>query len=157
MAGGASVSAKEDKGEAKHGPPYLEDLVQQALVWAGALEWASLRELCPPSAGQAWTLSALWDLLLDLPYRGKASCVGITKAVMFLTEGRIGPSLDSRVRKKLGMPKPMGAQEWLDQLEAISEDLRAFEERNRVRLEERVPHELGKLAVGRAYDVLAWS
>ena len=44
---------------------------------------------------------------------GTASCVGITKAVMLLTDGRIGPALDSQVRLNLGVAKPINAEEWI--------------------------------------------
>ena len=143
--------------EAAHEPPYLEDVLEQALVWVRALDDVSLRNIDCLSPGQAHALEALWRVLLGLPYRGRASCVGITKAAMFLTEGRLGPSLDSKVRDNLNLARPESARVWLQQLRSVHADLGAFEDKHQVALEDLAPSGLGPLAVGRAYDVIAWS
>ncbi len=142
--------------DAVHDPPYLEDVHRQAMQYVRALGNTTLRTIDRLSPEQKQALSQLWVVLRDITYGGQVSCVGITKAAIFLTEGRIGPAMDSNVRDTLGLPQTTGGKQWLEQLRAIREDLVAFETKHHVALEDLVPAELRPLAVGRAYDLAAF-
>src|SRR5262249_45567210 len=96
----------------------------------------------------------LWAVLSKLPQRDSASCVGITKAIMLLSYGRIGPAFDSIVRKKLGLKYRLrSSEEWVAVLRGISEDIHAFEERHGS-LAAIVPEPFAKYQVGRLYDMV---
>jgi hypothetical protein len=56
-----------------------------------------------------------------------AGAVGISKATMLITDGRVGPAFDSKVRKKLGLRKIQNAQEWLIAIQRASNDVAEFE------------------------------
>jgi hypothetical protein len=147
---------RRPRAEADHNPPYLEDIHQQALVHIRTLGNVSLRTIDSLSPAQEHVLEELWQVLLNITYQGPASCVGISKAAMLLSEGRIGPAFDSRVRKQLNLARAKTPRDWLKKLRAIRADLMAFEDRYQVALEDLAPVEVGPLAVGRAYDVITW-
>ena len=94
---------RRPKAEAKHDPPYIEDLLDEARPHLKALGDLTVRDLALATSEQIDALHRLWATFSQLPQRGTASCVGITKAIMLLTNGRIGPAFDSIVRKKLGL------------------------------------------------------
>lgn len=141
---------------ARHDPPFLDDLVHQAFPYLKALESISIRDADNLSPEQNNALKHLWLIFSDLTYPGKATCVGITKATMLLTHGRFGPALDKMVRKTLRVSRPGNADEWLEQLKAVSRDIKAFEEREHIAVEMLVPEKWRPVAVGRAYDMAAW-
>lgn len=97
-------------------------------------------------------LRAMWDSFSGLTTTQSASCVGITKAVLLLTDGRIGPALDSQVRTALAIKPPTTAAAWIGILEGVGEDIAEFEARNRP-LHEVVPARFAHLAYGRLYDM----
>jgi len=101
---------------------------------------------------QEEALTSLWAIFSRLPTSGTASCVGITKAVLLLTDGRIGPAFDSQVRRKLGVGRPATCREWLQTLQDIGEDIAAFET-SHGRLAKAVPFRFAQLAYGRLYDM----
>ena len=78
----------------------------------------------------------------------------ITKAVKLVTGGRIGPALDSEVRKALGIPEPRDGAQWLAVLKAVARDIQVFEATNGCQLEELVEPEWQPVAVGRVYDMI---
>lgn len=105
--------------------------------------------------GAERTLARLWDVLLELPARGHAGCVGISKVVMLLTAGRLGPALDSFVRRSLQVRKPpASAAEWIALMRAISRDIAAFEDRHG-RLQQLAGSGFSTIGIGRLYDMLA--
>jgi len=145
---------RRPRAEASHEPPHIEDLLDEASQHLEALADLTVRGLALASAEQINALHGLWATFSKLPQRGTASCVGITKAVMLLTNGRIGPAFDSLVRKKLGLKDHLkSSEEWIDVLRGISEDIVAFEKRHG-RLAEIVPAQLAKYQVGRLYDMV---
>jgi hypothetical protein len=87
-----------------------------------------------------------------LPTSGVASCVGITKAVLLLTDGRIGPAFDSQVRRRLGVARPTTYREWLQALEEIGEDIAVFESAHGP-LTKAVPAHFAQIPYGRLYDM----
>ncbi len=91
--------------EAKHDPPYLDDLFQIASSPTGpvsVLGDLTVLDVASRTYQQDKALRALWDLFSGLTTTNAASCVGISKAVLLLADGRIGPALDSQVRTWLG-------------------------------------------------------
>ena len=91
--------------EAAHEPPFLDDLLEQAVEPLGTLRDLTLLTLAHRTSQQDKALGALWSIFMRLPTVGTASCVGITKAVLLLTD-EIGPAFDSKVRARLGVAKP---------------------------------------------------
>lgn len=140
--------------EARHESPYLDDLIEAAapqIQALGRMTVATFRDLDP---SQEHALQSLWNIFSRLPaVEAPASCVGISKAVLLLTNGRIGPALDSRVRSHLGGSRPVNPEAWLDLLRDVSEDIQAFETRHGLRLAETVPPQFSRLECGRLYDM----
>jgi hypothetical protein len=137
--------------------PYLDDIIARADELAYDLRAISVREIRGRTTAQTEILAELWHLFSRLPQKGQCGAVGITKAVMLLTSGWVGPALDSRVRASLGVDQPASPEAWVEVLEAVSEDIEAFESEYEVALEQLVPEHLGPVAVGRAYDMLGWA
>jgi len=140
------------KAEAKHGPPYLDDLLELAAPPLCALADLTVVTIANRTTEQNNALATLWTIFLRLPTSGDASCVGITKAILLLTNGKIGPALDSQVRNKLGVNRPLTCRNWIQILQDVSEDIAAFESR-RGPLTKAVPTRFSQLAYGRLYDM----
>jgi hypothetical protein len=141
--------------EATHEPPFLDDLVELASSPTGpvhVLNDLTVLDVASRTYQQDKALRALWDLFSGLTTTQSASCVGITKAVLLLTDGRIGPALDSQVRSALAINPPKTAADWIGVLEGVGEDIAEFEARNRP-LREVVPERFAHLAYGRLYDM----
>jgi len=140
------------KVEAEHGAPFLDDLLESAadpLFTLGDLTLLTLPQRAP---GQEEALTALWHIFSQLPTSGSASGVGISKAILLLTDGRIGPAFDSQVRAKLGLGRSMTCREWLRALEDIAEDIAIFESAHGA-LAKVVSARFAQLAYGRLYDM----
>jgi hypothetical protein len=140
------------KAEARHGAPFLDDLFQHAsdhLSVLGELSVLTLAQRTPP---QNEALTALWNIFLRLPVPGFASCVGITKAVLLVTDGRIGPAFDSQVRAKLGIVRPTTCHDWLLTLQGVGEDIAMYESTHGP-LAKTVALRFAGLAYGRLYDM----
>ena len=142
------------RAKAEHQPPFLEDLIQAAEPSLAALEGVTLREADRASANQVGALAELWRVLGALPQVGEAGCVGVSKGVMLLTRGKIGPALDRFVRQELGVKRPEHAAAWMELLAAIAGDIHKFEERYG-RLERCLGEKVTEAGVGRLYDMLA--
>jgi hypothetical protein len=146
------------KDEPNHDPPYLEDLIAEANQSLEALRDFDLRFLASftPQAQEA--LEQLWGIFQRLSYEGRArnglaGVVGISKAVLLLTEGRVGPAFDSEVRTQLAISKPENAREWIHALQFASRDIQAFEMANQCTLQEAAPNLFAALKSGRIYDM----
>jgi hypothetical protein len=145
---------RRPRAEASHEPPHIEDLLDEANPHLKALGDLNVSGLDVASSEQINALHGLWATFSKLPQRGTASCVGITKAIMLLTNGRIGPAFDSIVRKKLGLKHHLKtSEEWVGVLRGISQDIVAFEKRHG-NLTDIVPVQLAKYHVGRLYDMV---
>jgi len=143
------------RAEAKHGAPFLDDLLDAARQPLSVLGDLTVLTVAQRSHLQDEALIALWDLFSGLPTDRRASCVGITKAVLLLTDGRVGPAFDSRVRKKLGVRGPakfVSCSDWLQILEGVGKDIAAFESTHG-QLAEVVPSRFAHLECGRLYDM----
>jgi len=139
--------------DARHDPPYLDDLIRKALRQLDVVGDLAVSEISKRTAGQDNALQALWGIFEALPVSGVASCVGITKAILLLTDGRIGPALDSRVRQNLGITRPSSTRDWICLLDQIEEDISSFEARHNCLLREIVPIKFAQLEYGRLYDM----
>jgi hypothetical protein len=140
------------RAEAEHGAPFLDDLLESAAEPLSALGDLTVLTLAQRAPEQGEALTALWDIFSRLPTSGVASCVGITKAVLLLTDGRIGPAFDSQVRTKLGVGRPATCRDWLQTLQDIGEDIAMFESTHGP-LTKAVPARFAQLAYGRLYDM----
>jgi hypothetical protein len=144
---------RRTRADGRHPPPHLDDLLDRAAVCVETirrlgLSWVNLR-----STQQTRAFHDLWAIFADLALTGTASSVGISKAVMLVTDGRIGPALDSQVRGRLGIRPPLDAEQWLDILEGVASDIRAFE-RQHGTLRRVVQPEYQNLEDGRLYDMI---
>lgn len=145
---------RDVRDRATHSPPFLDELVAQGCRLVRHLDGLSVRTFHRDGLPHEGTLSELWDLMPALPTVGQANVVGISKAVMLLTRGAIGPALDSRVRQRAGIGRVRTAQEWTDTLALFSEDLRRFEERHGP-VEQFVPFDQRPAGIGRILDMVA--
>jgi hypothetical protein len=136
-----------------HEPPFIEDLLETAAEPLRMLGDLTLMEVANRTREQSRALGDLWDDFSKLTTTGLASCVGITKAVLLLTDGRIGPALDSKVTAGIGVPPPATCQDWLQVLEAVGEDIAAFEAVHGP-LGRAVPPRFAHLEYGRLYDMI---
>ena len=110
-------------------------------------------------------LEQLWEIFKHLSYKGKshstrnglAGIVGISKAVLLLTEGRIGPAFDSSVRNNIGIGDIKNSFSWIEELEWVADDINKFQKRNGCLLKDVVPPEYSDHHNGRLYDMAFWS
>lgn len=140
------------KNEAQHQGPFLDDLLEAAAEPLQVVASCSVVTIAERTPEQTEAFNTLWAVFARLPLAGVASCVGITKALLLLSEGRIGPALDSRVRTKLGVARPANCSEWLQILQEVAEDIAAFEQRHGP-ITKVVHIRFAKLAYGRLYDM----
>lgn len=71
--------------------------------------------------------------------RGLAGIVGISKAVLLLSEGRVGPAFDLHVKKHLELRRIDNVNEWIGALQVASRDIQQFEAANQVTLQQAAP------------------
>jgi hypothetical protein len=145
---------RRTRDEAEHSPPFVEDLMAQAQPHLDQLQDVTLLSIGTITPSQRKALHGLWYVFRRLASRGSASCVGITKAVLLLTNGRIGPAFDSTVRRQLGIDHVVDPEEWIMTLVEISLDIRAFELKYGVSFIEAMPSEFQHLQVGRLCDMV---
>ena len=146
------------KSETKHDPPYLEDLIAEASLSVQVLRYFEMRNLDSFTCQAEEALEQLWGTFQRLSHQGPvrnglAGVVGISKAVLLLTEGRVGPAFDSEVRCRLGIPKPEDAREWIQALRLASRDIHAFETANKCALQSAAPSPFASMHTGRIYDM----
>ncbi len=143
---------RRPREEAQPWAPVLDDLLEAAAEPLRVVAGCSVLTISERTPEQTEAFQMLWAIFARLPSSGVASCVGITKALLLLTEGRIGPALDSRVRAKLGVARPADSAEWLGILEEIGADIAAFE-RVHGPMATIVSSRFAQLAPGRLYDM----
>jgi hypothetical protein len=111
---------------------------------------ADLRSFQTPAQDLIDGIRGLWRVFEDGLCVGKARVVGVSKAILLVTKGRIGPAFDSNVRKGWYVSD---RESYLRALAQIAGELAAFEAREG-NLEE-VAAKAGKPAlVGRAVDMV---
>jgi len=146
------------EAENLHDAPYLEDLITQASQHLHVLQKFDIRDHSSFSPQNCSSLVQLWSVFQELSYHGRArnglaGVVGISKAVLLLTDGRVGPAFDSEVRGHLGLRSITNANEWINALCTASRDVQAFEANNQITLQQAVPHPHAHLHSGRIYDM----
>jgi hypothetical protein len=145
---------RRPRGEGKHDPPFLEDLIAQARPHLGLIRGLTIRDVRNMGSPEEQAVRGLWSVFRHLAVERPASCVGISKAVLLLTDGRIGPSLDSRVRAGLRIERVDRAADWIAVLVEVSQDILAYEQRHGTSLHESVPEAFGHLEEGRLCDMV---
>jgi hypothetical protein len=140
------------RAEAQHEPPFLEDLLESALDPLSRLGDLTVARVANRTPKQDQALIDLWDLFSNLTSVGLASCVGITKAILLMTDGRIGPAFDSNVRMQLGVGRPATCDQWVKILEYVGDDIAAFESHHGPLLQVAPPR-FAQLECGRVYDM----
>lgn len=145
--------------EMLHEAPYIEDLLSESEVHLVKLVKFDMSQESSFSEISIQAIKALWDIFLKLPYtdnakNGKASVVGISKAVLLLTQGRVGPAFDSYVRKQFGVDEPLNADEWINCLKLVQKDISVFENQNGILFGELMPQSSRHIHNGRIYDMI---
>lgn len=151
---------RRDAASKLHSKPFLDDLIEKAnkhLLKLNTFDITQSNSLSDPEIREA--LSSLWSIFSDLPYSGeshggRAGIVGISKAIMLLTEGRVGPAFDKFVCNGLGVKKvTQEFDQWIHLLESVNVDIKKFESNNKRRLKDAVPDKFKNLNMGRIYDM----
>ncbi|HUW08479.1 MAG TPA: hypothetical protein VM537_02065 [Anaerolineae bacterium] len=145
---------RRTRQEADHEAPFLDDLVEWAQPHLAAVEGITLASIHGIQPPQCNAMDELWSIFKQLPATHSASCVGISKATLLLTNGRIGPAFDGNVRKRLGIDYIETPAEWIAVLAQIGSDVRSFEQKWRVPISEAVPPQFRYLEMGRLYDMV---
>jgi hypothetical protein len=150
---------RRDAASALHQAPYLDDLISAAAPHVEAL---STFDIASPASFETATfttaLDHLWNVFEQLSYRGRvrdgrAGSVGISKAVMLVTSGRVGPAFDSEVSRALKVGKINDFAQWHNALTVVSADIQAFQQANGISFSEAKPTRFAKLNNGRVYDM----
>jgi hypothetical protein len=144
---------RRERAAATHPAPYLEDLFADAQASIRVLGTLDLSTFGQRTEAQERSLRSLWGNFSRLTATGEASCVGITKSILLVTDGRIGPAFDSKVRTSLRLEPPRYSTDWIGMVDLIAGDVAAFESRHGP-LADAVPERFRHLAVGRLYDMV---
>jgi hypothetical protein len=144
---------RRTRAAAAHKPPYLDDLLVSARGPARTLGDLTVRTVGERTDRQDAALCRLWDIFGELTTIDRATSVGITKSIMLVTYGRIGPAFDSNVQARIGLPRPLTSRAWIESLECIADDIAAYEAANG-RLSRAAPRRFSTLETGRLYDML---
>lgn len=104
------------------------------------------------------SLHELWQIFKDLSFGvrargGLAGVVGISKATLLHTEGRVGPAFDSKVRENLCIFEINNSMDWIKAFRVVSRDIQDFEANNKTTLQEAAPPKFANLHSGRLYDM----
>ena len=151
-------SMRRIKAEAAHNAPYLEDLVAQAAPHIEMLQDFNIQDGIPFVNDHINALAQLWDIFQNLSHDGRANggrtgVVGISKAVLLLTDGRVGPAFDKCVKKNIGVATIFSAEQWIEALYLVSKDISNFERKNDTTLQAATPQPFAELNAGRIYDM----
>ncbi len=151
-------SMRRTREEQLHYEPYLDDLLNKASPFLLALQGFDIRLPASFTRQACDSLLQLWSIFQCLSYRGRArggaaGVVGISKAVLLLTEGRVGPAFDSRVRANLGIKRIENAYQWICALQFVSRDIQQFEASNHITIQQAAPNRHVGLNSGRIYDM----
>jgi len=139
--------------QAQHEAPFLDDLIEWAQPHLRVVEGITLVSIHGIRPPQRNAMDELWSIFTRLPISHSATCVGISKAILLLTNGRIGPAFDSNVRKRLRIHPIKTSRDWIGVLAQIGSDVRSFEQKWGVPISEAVPPQFRHLEVGRLYDM----
>jgi hypothetical protein len=128
------------------------DSATQPLCLMGS---ANLR--CFQAPGEVLTdaMCSLWRIFEGgLCLNGKATEVGVSKAILLVTKGRIGPAFDSNVKARLNARYVRDCMTYIKALGEIASELAGFEARESTTLD-GLAEQAGRPAdVGRAVDMV---
>jgi hypothetical protein len=149
---------RRTRQENLHSAPFLEDLIAQSSDYLQSLQEFCVGHQASLNERACQALKELWEIFKHLSYQGRArdglaGVVGISKAVLLLTEGRVGPAFDSLVRGNLGIQEPCTADAWICALRVASQDIEEFERNNKCTLQQASPPPFAELQTGRLYDM----
>jgi hypothetical protein len=141
-----------------HGAPYIEDLIHNAADMIRTLQSFEIQNSSSFSANNCLALEMTWNIFEHLSYHGNSrngltGIVGISKCVLLLTDGRVGPAFDSKVKSHLGIKNISNAIEWIDALKIASQDIQDFESNNQLTIQQASPKKYSGLQIGRIYDM----
>jgi hypothetical protein len=143
-----------------HDNPYLEDLIAQSATCVdtlGAFDF-DMRYPASYTTPSCNALKQFWQVFQQLSYSGRArnglaGVVGISKAALLLSVGRVGPAFDSQVRSQLQIEAPRNPEEWIDALKMVTHDIVSFERVNSCCLQQAAPPQFQNYHAGRLYDI----
>jgi hypothetical protein len=135
----------------------LQQILKELETDFTTISGLDLRNLRYASVNEKGAIDHIWSKLTNqLCKPKKLTGVAPSKVMLIVTNGRLGPALDSQARAVLGLSSDntVSGVQYRTLLEAISEDLFAFEEINSpIRVETLVPKNWQPVFVGRAYDM----
>jgi hypothetical protein len=146
--------SQKDPKHQLHDPPFLEDLIVQAREPLKTLKTFDLSAQDPFSQENIESLDKMWEIFTELSYggranNGKASVVGISKATLLLTEGRVGPAFTSN-----NFGRITDSNTWVAALRLVSQDIHAFKINTGKTLQEAAPDWCNNYNSGRIYDMV---
>ncbi len=115
----------------------------------------NLRNIRHASPKENIAITRIWSALTNQICNNREMAdVAASKTLLILTNGQLGPALDSNARKILGLSRIQSPEDYLTLLHSISDDINAFEKANApILLENLVPEYWLPVSVGRAYDM----
>ena len=115
---------------------------------------ANLR--CFQAPGEVLTdaICNLWRIFEDRLCLKGATEVGVSKAILLVTKGRIGPAFDSNVKTGLNAWYVMDCRTYIEALGKIAGELADFEARESTTLDGLAEQAGRPAAVGRAVDMV---
>ncbi len=141
--------------------PFLEDLLLASKEHISTLESFSVEDPNSYNDRNIKAIKYLWTIFSNLSYQGHArngaaGLVGISKAVLLLTDGRVGPAFDTNVKQAIGL-YPKNEDEWILALKFVTEDITIFKTNNKITsLQEIVSERYQNHHSGRIYDMAVW-
>jgi len=115
---------------------------------------ADLRSFQAPSEALTGAINDLWRIFEEgLCLQRRANEVGVSKAILLVTKGRIGPAFDSKVQFHFNTCV-IGCTTYIKALGEIANELADFEVRERTTLESLAEQAGRPAAVGRAIDMV---
>jgi hypothetical protein len=116
---------------------------------------ADLRSLQAPSGVLTDAICGLWRIFEDgLCSKGKATEVVVSKAILLVTKGRIGPAFDSNVKTALNAWYVKDCGTYIKALGEIASQLAGFEDREGTTLDDLAKQAGRPADVGRALDMV---
>ncbi len=133
----------------------LQFMLTSALEPLKALALADLRCFRSPTQFLKDAICSLWQVFQDgLCMQGDATEVGVTKAILLVTKGRLGPAFDSNVKSKLKASYVIDAKTYLKAIAALATELAGFEDREQKSIEDLAAMAGRPAGVGRVIDMI---
>jgi hypothetical protein len=119
------------------------------------IERIDLRNVCHATPKEIAAIRRIWSTFVGKICSNRPIAeVAASKTILIITNGRIGPALDSNARVVMNLPRIKTSEDYVSLLLAISEDISVFEKSNNIQLEDLVPKEWQPVFIGRVYDMI---